>query len=249
MKGKRTVIRLQKYLADAGVSSRRKCEELISQGRVQVNGRIVTEPGTKVEGTEEIRVDGKKVEPAKRKIYILLNKPVGYISSVRDQFSRKTVIDLVSGIKERIYPVGRLDYDTSGLIILTNDGEFANMLMHPRHEAEKVYRAEVEGMLGADDINRLEKGIDIGGYVTAPASVRVIDKTKKRSVVEISIHEGKNRQVRRMFESIGHPVLKLKRTAIGGITVGTLEEGKWRYLTKTEVEDLKLKYSSNLSAE
>jgi 23S rRNA pseudouridine2605 synthase len=123
------------------------------------------------------------------------------------------------------------------------------MLMHPRHEAEKVYRAEVEGMLGADDINRLEKGIDIGGYVTAPASVRVIDKTKKRSVVEISIHEGKNRQVRRMFESIGHPVLKLKRTAIGGITVGTLEEGKWRYLTKTEVEDLKLKYSSNLSAE
>ena len=220
-------------------SSRRRCEELISQGRVQVNGKVVTEPGTKVDGSEEIRVDGKVIRPGNKKVYILLNKPAGYISSSKDQFSRKTVIDLVSSVTERVYPVGRLDYDTSGLIILTNDGEFANMLMHPRHEVEKVYKAEVEGKLNAGEVEKLEKGLDIGGYVTAPASVRIIGESSYRSVVEIRMHEGKNRQVRRMFEAIGHPVIRLKRTAIGGITAGGLEEGRWRYLSKAEVEKLK----------
>lgn len=239
---KRTVIRLQKYLADAGVSSRRKCEQLILQGRVQVNGKTVTEPGTKVEGSEEIRVDGRIIRPGHKKVYILLNKPKGYISSVKDQFSRKTVIDLVSGISERIYPVGRLDYDTSGLIILTNDGEFANMLMHPRNEVEKVYRAEIKGMLSEDDIERLENGLDIGWHVTAPACVRIIDKSAERSVVEITIHEGKNRQVRKMFDAVGHPVLRLKRTAIGGITAGNLAEGKWRHLSKAEIDMLRSRY-------
>jgi 23S rRNA pseudouridine2605 synthase len=233
------VVRLQKYLAGAGVASRRRCEELISQGRVQVNGKVVTEPGTKVDGSEEIRVDGKVIRPGNKKVYILLNKPAGYISSSKDQFSRKTVIDLVSSVTERVYPVGRLDYDTSGLIILTNDGEFANMLMHPRHEVEKVYKAEVEGKLNAGEVEKLEKGLDIGGYVTAPASVRIIGESSYRSVVEIRMHEGKNRQVRRMFEAIGHPVIRLKRTAIGGITAGGLEEGRWRYLSKAEVEKLK----------
>lgn len=233
------MVRLQKYLAGAGVASRRRCEELISQGRVQVNGKVVTEPGTKVDGSEEIRVDGKVIRPGNKKVYILLNKPAGYISSSKDQFSRKTVIDLVSSVTERVYPVGRLDYDTSGLIILTNDGEFANMLMHPRHEVEKVYKAEVEGKLNAGEVEKLEKGLDIGGYVTAPASVRIIGESSYRSVVEIRMHEGKNRQVRRMFEAIGHPVIRLKRTAIGGITAGGLEEGRWRYLSKAEVEKLK----------
>ncbi|NLH97267.1 MAG: rRNA pseudouridine synthase [Clostridiaceae bacterium] len=238
------MIRLQKFLADAGVSSRRKCEELILQGRVQVNGKIVTEPGTKVEGSEEIKVDGEVIRPGRKRVYILLNKPTGYISSVKDQFSRKTVVDLVSGIKERIYPVGRLDYDTSGLIILTNDGEFANMLMHPRNEVEKVYVAEVEGRLDAEDIRRLEKGLDIGGHTTAPARVMIIEESAGRSVVEIAIHEGKNRQVRRMFEAVGHPVLRLKRTAIGGITDSSLTEGKWRHLRREEIDMLRSKYGS-----
>ena len=236
------MIRLQKFLADAGVSSRRKCEELILQGRVQVDGKTVTEPGTKVEGSEYIRVDGKVIRPGREKNYILLNKPAGCISSVKDQFSRKTVIDLVSGIRERIYPVGRLDYDTSGLIILTNDGEFANMLMHPRHEAEKVYKAEIKGRLSAGDIGRLRSGVDIGNHITAPAHVKVINESAQRSVVEIRIHEGRNRQVRKMFEAVGHPVMRLERTAIGGITADGLEEGKWRHLTEEEINMLRTKY-------
>ena len=238
------MIRLQKFLADAGVSSRRKCEELILQGRVQVNGKTVTEPGTKVAGSEEIKVDGKVIRSGQKKVYILLNKPTGYISSVKDQFSRKTVIDLVSGIKERIYPVGRLDYDTSGLIILTNDGEFANMLMHPRNEVEKVYVAEVQGRLSADDVKRLENGLDIGDHVTSPARVKIIGESAGRSVVEIAIHEGKNRQVRRMFEAVGHPVMRLKRTSIGGITDRGLEVGKWRHLSEAEIEMLRSEYVS-----
>lgn len=233
------VIRLQKYLADAGVASRRKCEELISQGRVEVNGKVLTEPGTKVEGIEEIKVDGKVIGPGHKKVYILLNKPAGYISSAKDQFSRKTVIDLADTVRERIYPVGRLDYDTSGLIILTNDGELANLLMHPRHEVRKVYRAVIRGMLSDQDIERLEKGIDIGGYVTAPAKVSVIRASAGNSTVDIEIHEGKNRQVRRMFEAVGHPVRRLKRTAIGALTISGLDEGQWRHLSKTEVEMLK----------
>lgn len=233
------MIRLQKYLADAGVASRRKCEEFITQGRVQVNGRIVTEPGLKVEGTEEIKVDGKAVMPEQKKVYILLNKPVGYISSVKDQFDRKTVTDLVDTVRERIYPVGRLDYDTSGLIILTNDGEFANMLMHPRHEVRKVYRAVIKGVLSQEDIEQLQHGIDIGGYTTAPAKIMVRKTSADRSVVDIQIHEGKNRQVRRMFDAAGHPVLHLRRIAIGNLTIGGLEEGHWRYLSKKEVEALK----------
>ncbi len=236
-------IRLQKFLADAGVASRRKCEELIASGVVEVNGTVVTEPGTKVNGTEDIRVNGINVV-SEKKVYILLNKPVGYISSARDQFSRKTVVDLVN-VKERIYPVGRLDYDTSGLIILTNDGEFANILMHPRHMTEKTYLATIIGALDDKQLKMLENGIDIGGYVTAPAKVRVIKAGDRESVVELTIHEGKNRQVRRMFEAAGHPVQKLVRTAIGQLKIEGLKEGKWRHLTKNEIEILKGDHGSN----
>lgn len=232
-------IRLQKYLAEAGVASRRKCEELISQGRVEVDGQVVSEPGTKVEGDEVIKIDGKEVRREQKKVYILLNKPVGVISSAHDQFSRKTVLDLVEGIDERIYPVGRLDYDTSGLIILTNDGEFANMLMHPRHEQDKTYRAQIKGRLGDDDIRILEAGIVIEDYRTSPAKVKVLQTAPKDTTVEITIHEGKNRQVRKMFEALEYPVLRLKRTGIGTISTSGLEEGKWRYLTRNEIEALR----------
>lgn len=232
-------IRLQKYLAEAGVDSRRKCEELITQGRVEVNGMIVTELGTRVEGSEIIKVDGSEVKMEHKKVYILLNKPVGVITSVKDQFSRKTVLDLIDGINERIYPVGRLDYDTSGLIILTNDGEFANLLMHPRHEQEKKYRAQIKGALDKTDIRILESGVAIEDYVTSPAKVKVLQTAARDMTVEITIHEGRNRQVRKMFETLGHPVLRLKRTGIGPIGVGGLEEGQWRYLSRNEVEELR----------
>lgn len=237
-------IRLQKFLADAGVASRRRCEELIADGVVTVNGVAVTQPGTKVDGSEDIRVNDIAVRSVSKKVYILLNKPVGYISSARDQFSRKTVVDLVD-IKERIYPVGRLDYDTSGLIILTNDGEFANILMHPRHMIEKTYRASIKGALDDRQAEMLRNGLDIGGYITAPAKVRIIKADERESVVELKIHEGKNRQVRRMFEAVGHPVMHLKRIAIGQLTISGLEEGKWRHLSKREIEMLKGEFGSN----
>ncbi len=232
-------IRLQKYLAEAGVASRRKCEELIAEGRVEVNNQVVTVPGTKINGGELIKVDGKVIRSEQRKVYILLNKPVGYISTAKDQFSRKTVLDLVSTVSERIYPVGRLDYDTSGLLMLTNDGELANGLTHPKHELQKVYRVMISGKLKEEDITSLQEGVDIEDYTTAPAAVKVVDATKRDSIVEISIHEGKNRQVRKMFETLGYAVLRLKRVAIGPLVIDGLEEGKWRYLRKKEIELLK----------
>lgn len=233
-------IRLQKFLADSGVASRRKCEELIAQGRVEVNGQLVSIPGTKINGSEIIKVDGKQIGQHPEKVYIILNKPVGYISSAKDQFSRKTVLDLIGTIKERIYPVGRLDYDTSGLILLTNDGEFANKMMHPKHELEKVYRAIISGKLSETEIRSLKKGIAIEDYVTAPAKVNIIEMSDKDSIVEITIHEGKNRQVRKMFEAIGHTILRLKRISIGPIQIKGLEEGMWRYLSKDEIKALLL---------
>jgi 23S rRNA pseudouridine2605 synthase len=231
-------IRLQKYLADAGVASRRKCEELIAQGRVQVDGRVVTEQGLKINGSEIVKVDGVEIRNEQKKVYILLNKPAGIISSVKDQFSRKTVLDLAGNIKERIYPVGRLDYDTSGLIILTNDGEFANRIMHPGYNLKKVYRAVISGSLGPEEARILSNGVAIDDCITAPAEVNVINSGRHESVVEIAIHEGKNRQVRKMFESLRHRVIKLKRIAIGPVTIDGLEEGKWRHLSRSEIESL-----------
>ena len=232
-------IRLQKYLAEAGVASRRKSEELIALGKVEINGQVVTVPGTKINGSEIIKVDGREIRQEQKKVYILLNKPVGYISTAKDQFSRKTVLDLIDTVKERIYPVGRLDYDTSGLIILTNDGELANMLTHPKHEMQKVYRVMIEGTLKEDDIKNFQTGIAIEDYTTAPAKVNVIEETKKDSIIELTIHEGKNRQIRKMFETLGYTVLRLKRIAIGSISIQGLEEGKWRYLSKKEIDALK----------
>lgn len=232
-------VRLQKYMAEAGVASRRKCEEMIAAGLVEVDGQIVTELGTKISGKETVKVNGKVIRQEQQKVYILLNKPVGYISTARDQFSRKTVLDLVDTVKERIYPVGRLDYDTSGLLLLTNDGELANKMTHPKHEVPKVYRAMILGSIDDEAIGRLQAGIEIEDYTTAPAKVRVIDTDKKNTVVEITIHEGRNRQVRKMFEVLDYPVLRLKRVAIGPLTIDGIEEGKWRYLRKNEIDRLK----------
>lgn len=232
---------MHKFLADAGLASRRKCEELISQGRIEVDGQVVRTPGTKISGSEKIKADGKEIKLKQKRIYILLNKPVGYISTAKDQFSRKTVIDLVGMVKGRVYPVGRLDYDTSGLIILTNDGDFANKMMHPKHQTQKVYRAEIMGRLDGNDISRLQNGLELEGFTTAPSKIRIVDDSSTNSIVEITMHEGKNRQVRKMFASLKHPVLHLKRVAIGSVRINDLEEGKWRYLSKKEVEQLKNK--------
>jgi 23S rRNA pseudouridine2605 synthase len=231
-------IRLQKYLAEAGVASRRKSEELIQAGRVEVNGIKTVELGIKVSESDIIKVDGKEVKPEDKKVYIMLNKPAGYVTTSKDQFSRKTVMDLIQGVNERIYPVGRLDYETSGLLLLTNDGDLAYKLTHPKHEAEKVYHVKIAGFLDELDIERFKKGIKIDDYVTSPAKLRILEKLKNDTVVEITIHEGKNRQVRRMFEAVGYTVLKLKRVSTGPLKLEGLEEGSWRHLNEKEIKAL-----------
>ena len=234
------MIRLQKYIALCGYTSRRKAEELISAGKVSVNGEIITELGFKVdENFSEIIVEGNLLKPESRKVYVLLNKPMGYISSVSDQFGRKTVVDLVDGIDERLYPVGRLDYDTSGLIILTNDGELTNIITHPRYHVKKTYRVLAEGDVNNYKISLLEKGVDIGGYVTGPAEIENIKKINDNTMLDITISEGKNRQVRKMFDVIMNPVVSLERIKIGDIEKGNLKEGKWRMLTENEINYLK----------
>mgnify|MGYP000344665603 FL=1 len=219
-------MRLQKYIAECGVASRRKSEELIKQGRVKVNGIPVSEMGVKVSDEDVVEVDGRRISLEQKKVYIMLNKPVGYISSVRDQFSRNTVVDLIKGVKERIYPVGRLDYDTSGLLLLTNDGDFAFRLTHPKHEMKKTYIAEMEGVPDSNDIESFQNGLRIEDYVTSPAELTVLEKRKSSSIVKVVIHEGKNRQVRKMCDAIGHPVISLKRIAIGDLYLKNLPEGQ-----------------------
>ena len=212
-------IRLQKYLADA--ASRRKAEELIKQGKVYVNGKIVNELGTKVTpNVDEIRYEGKKVEIEEKYIYILLNKPIGYVTTVKDQFNRDSVMDLVK-IRKRLVPVGRLDMYTSGALILTNDGEFVYKVTHPKHEIEKTYTVTIKGIIKKEEVKNLEIGVDIGEYITKPAKVKILktDEEKNISRLEITIHEGKNRQVRKMCEAIGHSVLALHRSKIAGIGV------------------------------
>lgn len=231
-------IRLQKFLAQCGIASRRKAEEYILQGRVRVNGNVVTELGVKVSPYDHVEVDGKPVRPEKKKIYIMMHKPRGYVTTVRDPEGRKTVLDLLYGVEERVYPVGRLDYDTSGLLLLTNDGDFANLLMHPRNEILKVYIATVKGKPSEKALERLRNGIEIDGYVTAPAYVKVLNVYENKTKLEITIHEGRNRQIRKMCEKVGHPVVRLKRIAYGTLELGDLKPGEWRYLDENEVKQL-----------
>ncbi len=232
--------RLQKFLANNGIASRRKCEELILDGKVEVNGTIVTELGTKVSEKDIVKYNGKIVKTEEEKIYILLNKPIGYVTTAKDQFNRDTVLDLIK-INKRIVPVGRLDMYTSGALILTNDGEFVNMLTHPKNEIDKTYNVTVKGNVTNEDTEQLQKGVKIDDeYITKPAKVKIlkIDKEKNISRIQITIHEGKNRQVRKMCEAINKKVLALHRCKIGNIEVKDLKVGNWRYLTKKEVENL-----------
>lgn len=235
-------IRLQKYMAESGVASRRKCEELISQGKVKVNEKIVTELGTKINpDKDKVVFNGKTLKyEDDEKVYILLNKPIGYVTTVKDQFSRDTVLDLIKTNK-RVVPVGRLDMYTSGAIILTNDGDFVYKVTHPKHEIEKTYNVTVKGVVTKEDIENLQKGVVIDeNYITKEANARIlkIDKEKDISRIEIKIHEGKNRQVRKMCEAINKKVLALHRSKIGNIDVKDLKIGDWRYLKIKEVKNL-----------
>jgi len=231
--------RLQKYMARCGVASRRKCEEYILEGKVRVNDKIVTELGYKVDDQKDkVYVDSVLINPEPNKVYIALNKPTGYVSTVKDERSRKTIIDLVD-VSERIYPIGRLDYDTSGLILMTNDGDVYNNVIHPRQEINKVYVALIKGIPTKDEVTTFCTGVDIGDYTTADAKFRILKKFNDSCEVEIIIHEGKNRQIRRMCEAINHPVIKLKRMSVGEIKLGNLKLGQWRHLTNEEVNYLK----------
>lgn len=231
--------RLQKYIANCGVTSRRKAEELITLGKVSVNGDIITELGFKIDTERDtVDVDGKPIKPVKSKIYIKLYKPTGYVTTVKDQFDRKCVIDLID-VKERIYPIGRLDYDTSGLLLLTNDGELANKLMHPRYKVYKTYIAKIKGRINSTDVGWLRHGIKIENYTTSPAIVDVLSSDTKITKVRISIYEGKNRQVRKMFKAVGKDVISLKRVSFGSIEIKDLHIGEWKYLSEEEIKYLK----------
>ncbi|MCL6442835.1 MAG: rRNA pseudouridine synthase [Alicyclobacillus sp.] len=230
--------RLQKVLAQAGIASRRKCEALITAGRVTVDGMICTELGTKVDPAKQrIAVDGKLIEP-EMKLCILLHKPTSCVTTVRDPQGRRTVMDLVQDVPVRVYPVGRLDYDTTGLLLFTNDGELVQRLLHPSHGVEKVYRATVIGMPDKTELARLASGVRLSDGITSPAQVTVLRHHPRESVIELTIHEGRKHQVRRMFEAIGHPVKRLKRVQFGPLLLTDVAPGSWRYLTRNEWKSL-----------
>lgn len=237
--------RLQKVMAHAGVASRRESENIISKGRVKVNGIVITEMGCKVGPDDHITVDGEPIE-REEKVYILLNKDRQVISTVDDPQNRDTVIDSVEGIKERIYPVGRLDYDTTGALLLTNDGELANKLMHPRYEFEKTYVAKVNGRVTEEALQQLKTGVIIEGKETAPARVKLLsyDKKTDQSIVKLVIHEGRNHQVKLMMQAVGHPVKKLTREKYGFLETTGLSLGQWRHLKDKEVAKLRKTVSS-----
>ncbi len=232
-------MRLNKYIAHAGVASRRKADTLIANGNVRVNGITVREMGYDVLPDDRVEVNGISVSPDTKAVCVALNKPMGYITSASDDRGRKTVMELVADIDARLFPVGRLDYNTTGLLLMTNDGDLAYRLTHPKHEITKKYRARVAGVLSKERIAKLKKGVDIGGFVTSPAKVSVIKQTAHSAIVEIEIHEGKNRQVRKMFAAVGNPVQELERIAIGDIRLGRTKQGHYRKLTREEIEYLK----------
>lgn len=233
-------IRLQKFLANSGIASRRKCEELISDGKVSVNGQIVKELGTKVNpAVDKVEYCGRSVSISNKFVYILLNKPIGYVTTAKDQFNRDSVLDLVK-VKERVVPVGRLDMYTSGALILTNDGDFVYKVTHPKHEITKTYTVTVRGIIETDAVEKLKNGVEIEDYKTRPAKVKILktDEEKNISRLEITIHEGKNRQVRKMCEAVGSKVVALHRSKIGDIGVKDLKLGTWRYLKDFEVKKI-----------
>lgn len=229
--------RLQKFLASAGIASRRKAEEYIFQGRISVNGEICTEPATKVSENDEVLFDGKRVFRTEKKIYIMLNKPESCVTTAKDQFGRKCAADLITDVEERIYPVGRLDYDTTGLLLLTNDGELTYKLTHPKHHIEKTYIAVLKKDIDENSLEKLRNGVEIDGRKTYPAKAERLSAAK----VKISICEGRNRQIRKMCSAVGNEIISLKRISIGKLKLGTLKKGECRHLSASEIEYLKYK--------
>lgn len=233
-------MRLQKFIAECGIASRRNAEKIIESGRVYVNGELVDYMGCEVDPDRDVvEVDGKFIKQENKKYYIMLNKPKNYVTTVSDELGRPTVMNLVSDINARIYPVGRLDFDTSGLLIMTNDGDFANKLTHPRNVVDKTYIARTDMLLSEEQIEQLQKGVVIDGRKTATAKAEVIKRPQKGFEVKITIHEGRNRQVRKMLEAVGATVLNLKRISVGSLTLGNLPEGKWRKLSDAEINKLR----------
>ena len=233
-------VRLQKFMAECGVASRRKSEELILDRKVKVNGKVVSELGTKIDTDKDvIEVDGKIVS-SEKKVYILLNKPVGYVTTMSDEKERPTVMELLEGVKEKVVPVGRLDMFTSGLLLFSNDGEFVNKVTHPKHETTKTYIVKTRGVPKESDLEKLRRGVKIETYITSPAKVELLmkDNTNNVARIWIQIHEGRNRQVRKMCEAIGLSVIALKREGVGNLNCEGVERGKWRYLTEQEVKDI-----------
>lgn len=231
--------RLQKILAKAGIGSRRACEEFIRQGKVTVDGAVVTEMGCQVDPEQQaVAFEGRPVVMAEKKVYLLLNKPTGYVTTMKDPQGRPIVSSLLTEIKERVFPVGRLDFDTEGALILTNDGDFTQSILHPSYEITRTYEAKVAGHPSRENLRRLEVGIELEGKKTWPARLRVLNKSKTGTTIEIIIHEGRKRQVRKMFDAIGHRVLALKRTAYGNLKLGNLAAGKYRHLTDKEISRL-----------
>ena len=233
-------MRLQKYIAQAGYASRRKAEEIILQGRVRVNGVVVNQMGVTVNPIrDKVTIDDKKLKLVNKKIYIALNKPKGYVTTSADEHGRKTVLDLLTDVEDRVYPVGRLDYPTSGLLLLTNDGDLTNKLTHRKHHVDKSYVCKVKGVMDDESLKKFRNGVDIVGYVTAPAEILILSQDDKYTLVKLRIWEGKNRQIRRMMEALNYEVLSLKRVSVGKIDIGRLKRGAYRYLTDSEVSYLK----------
>lgn len=232
-------MRLNKYIAQRGIASRRKADELIVNGNVKINGQPMKQLGYDVQEDDRVEVNGVLLGAGQKLVYYILNKPVGYITSVKDEEGRPVVMDLLTDVTARVFPVGRLDSDTSGLLILTNDGDFSQRIGHPKHHIPKTYEALISGQISRERVNRLRAGIDIGGYITKPAEVEVVKEGPKLSLVQITIHEGKNHQVRKMFKAVGNPVIELQRISIGDIRIGRLMVGHYRRLTPKELEYLK----------
>ncbi len=231
-------MRLQHFLARSGVGSRRQCEKIIAAGRVCVNGQVVSRLGTKIDPEhDDVTLDGKCVR-VEKKFYVLLNKPRGYLSSVVDKRGSPTVSELVSALPARLYPVGRLDRDTEGLLLMTNDGDFCYRVTHPRFEVKKTYRAEVRGKPSQRALHRLRTGVEIGTGKTHPATVKLVRSDHRKSILDIAIHEGRKRQVRLMCKAVGHPVIRLTRIEFGGVRLGSIKPGHYRFLLESEVESL-----------
>lgn len=232
-------MRLQKYMAQCGIASRRKCEEMITAGRVAVNDIEIQKMGVDIQPeVDNITVDGKRIRPEVKKHYIIFNKPSGIVTTVHDQFGRKTIMSYFQDIPERIFPIGRLDYDSEGLLILTNDGELTYRLTHPKNQVKKTYIVKVKGIPTLDQLKVIQNGVILDHIKTAPADVKIMNNNENTSILEIQIHEGRNRQVRRMFELIGYSVINLRKSQIGSLSLGNLQPGEWRYLSDKEVHYL-----------